>query len=169
MAGPIPHGQQVGITIDATKAVAKLNRAKAALQVRDVLDTIGQKILRDTGLILQEAGKSPGGEPWKVMAPMTLRLRPLRRSSHHFSSPYQTLLQQSMNPQTGAGKTVTESTATVEIGTNVRYAKLHHQGDGKRLPARPLLPKAAYARTQAVRVVQAMVDVLARETGGTGA
>lgn len=163
MAGSLPHGQQVGITIDATKAVAKLNRAKAALQVRDVLDVIGQKILRDTGLILQEAGKSPGGEPWKVMAPMTIKRRPLRRSSHHFSSPYQTLLQQSMAAQ------VTESTATVEVGTNARYAKLHHKGDGKRLPARPLLPKAAHARTQAVRVVQAMVDLLARETGGSGA
>ena len=157
---PTVHGQQVGIEVDASQALAKLNRAKLALAVRGMLDTIGQKVLRDTGLLLQKAGSSPGGEAWKPMAPITIKRRPVRASSRHFSSPYQTLLQQSMVAQ------VTESAAVVEVGTNARYAKLHHKGDGKRLPARPLLPGAAYVRTSAAAVVQAIVTKLGREMGG---
>lgn len=173
---PTIHNDQAGIVVDASKALKKvgmLARFFGAVRsffggqglppgpdTKDVLDAIGQRILRDTGLILQRAGNAPGGRPWQVMAPMTLRMRPQRASTHHFSSPYQTLLQQSMNVATGAGKTVDAARATVEVGTNVRYAKDHHFGAG-RIPARPLLPTKVHAGEAARQTVEAIVNQLA--------
>jgi hypothetical protein len=154
---PTTHGEQVGIKVDASKAVAKLGRLSAGLQVRDILEGIGAKLLYVTGIILQRAGNAPGGAPWQKMAPLTLRRRPLRSSPNHFSSPYQTLLQQSMVSQ------VTEASSTVSVGTNARYARDHHFGvPSRNLPARKLLPEPGFARGEALKTVQAIVDNLVR-------
>jgi hypothetical protein len=159
VATPI-HGQQIGVQIDASKALAKIGRMKSTLTIRDILETIGAKELRWTGLNLQKAGREPGGSPWQVMAPMTLRLRPLRTDKFHFSSPYQTLLQQSMVVE------VNEATATVSVGTNARYAKEHHLGvPSRRLPSRKLVGSAESARKHALAVVKAIVAKLASEAG----
>lgn len=155
---PTEHGSQVGIRVDATLAIAKLGRVRAILAVRDILETIGQSQLRWTGLNLEQAGTVAGGHPWQRMAPLTIARRPLRRSVYHFSSPYQTLLQQSMVAE------VDEATASVSIGTNARYAAEHHFG-AKRgrwvLPARKLLPDEIQARKSALEVVQAIIRQLA--------
>jgi hypothetical protein len=154
---PTTHGEQVGIKVDASKAMAKLGRLSAGLAVRDVLDGIGAKLLYVTGIILQKAGQAPGGLPWQKMAPLTIALRPLRSSPYHFSSPYQTLLQQSMV------SVVSEATASVSVGTNARYAKDHHFGmPSKNLPARKLLPEPGFARSEAAKTVQAIVDQVLR-------
>jgi phage gpG-like protein len=150
------HQDQAGIVVDATKALKKVDLLKAGLTPKDILDTVGQRILRDTGKLLEGAGSAPGGRPWQVMAPMTLRMRPLRKSTHHFSSPYQTLLQQSMNAAVSGSQ--------VEVGTNARYAKDHHFGAG-RIPARPLLPTTSYAGEAARQTVQAIVNQLVATVG----
>lgn len=148
------HGQQAGIKVDATKALQKLRAVNALLTPQDILDTIGQRILRDTGLLLDAAGRTAGNKPWQQMKPLTIKRRPVRQSNRHFSSPYQTLLRQSMVAQTNAGA------GEVEVGTNARYAKFHHAG-GRHLPARPLLPQPAAARAGALLVVQAIVKQFA--------
>lgn len=147
------HSDQAGIVVDASKALAKVKLLGTGLEPKDILSTIGTRILGATARILDKAGSSPGGRPWQEMAPMTLRMRPLRRSTHHFSSPYQQLLQQSMT-STVQGET------QVEVGTNARYARDHHFGAG-RIPARPLLPTTEYAGQQARSVVTAIINQLA--------
>jgi Phage virion morphogenesis family len=155
MAPPVPHGGAVGVSVDATRAVAKIGRLRGGLAVRDILEAIGAKELRWTGLNLQKAGKVESGFPWQVMAPMTLRMRPRRPSTHHFSSPYQTLLQQSMTSE------VNEGTATVSVGTNARYAIKHHEGDpSTNLPARKLVGTPGPARLRALQVIDAIVAKL---------
>lgn len=151
--GPVPHGQQVGVTVEAKVGLSKLARLSAALAVRDLLDAIGARELYWVGLNLQEAGRVEGGEPWQIMAPLTLRLRPQRRSSYHFYSPYQTLLQQSMTAK------VDPARGEVKVGTQARYASEHHFGvPSRNLPARRLLPGIPVARDLAVSVVTAAVQ-----------
>ena len=108
------HGQQVGITVDAKRAIAKLERLKAGFAVRTILSAIGLAQIYWIGRNLNAAGKVEGGQPWQVMAPITIARRPQRPSSHHFSSPYQTLLQQSMVQE------VNEGAASVNVGTNAK-------------------------------------------------
>jgi phage gpG-like protein len=149
------HGQQAGITIDASTALTKLARMGSALTVRDILEGIGAKELRWTGMMLDAAGKVPEGLPWQHMAPLTLRRRPVRQSPFHFSSPYQTLLRQSMTTR------VDEASASVSIGTNAPHAIEHHLGvPARNLPARRLLATPAVARKHALEFIRAVVDQL---------
>jgi hypothetical protein len=158
MAPPVPHGGAVGVTVDASKALTKTGRLRAALSVKNILAALGAAELRWTGLNLQKAGKEAGGAPWQVMAPMTLRMRPRRPSKYHFSSPYQTLLQQSMVSE------VNEGTSTVAIGTSARYAIEHHEGRPQRnLPARKLVGSPGPARDRALRVLDAIVTKIKAE------
>jgi hypothetical protein len=160
MAPPVPHAGAVGVSIDASKALTKIGRVRAALTVGSILKAIGAKELRWTGLNLQKAGREAGGVPWQVMAPMTLRMRPLRSSKYHFSSPYQTLLQQSMVSE------VNEGTSTVTIGTSARYAIEHHEGRPQRnLPARKLVSAPGPARLRALQVVNAIVAKFKTDVG----
>jgi phage gpG-like protein len=157
------HNTQVGISIDASQAIAKMGRVQAILQVRDILETIGQSQLRWIGLNIQEAGNVAGGQPWQRMAPVTIKRRPLRRSPSHFSSPYQTLLQQSVNAEVLKEAEVNEAAASVSVGTNAQYALYHHFGARRGrwvLPARPLLPSVTHARKLALDVVNAIVTQL---------
>lgn len=155
------HTQQVGITVDATRAITKLERLKAGFAVRTILDAIGQAHLFWIGHNLAAAGSVPDGKPWQVMAQITIMRRPKRGSSRHFSSPYQQILQQSMVRE------VNEGGSSVNVGTNARYALFHHEGAKKNgtnwvLPARRLLPEAPVARKIAADTVQAIVDQLVR-------
>jgi phage gpG-like protein len=151
-------GQPVGITIDASGALKKIKLLQSGLEPKDILDTIGARLLRDTGKVLETAGSAPGGVPWVPMKPATIKRRPVRKSNRHFSSPYQTLLQQSMASAVSGNQ--------VEVGTNAKYAAFHHMGGGH-LPSRKLLPGVAYAKTAATQVVQAIVDALARSAAGS--
>lgn len=148
----VAHGGQYGVKIDVSKALDRLARMGATLAVRETLEAIGQNELRWTGLNLQKAGRVPDGSPWAKMAPLTLRLRPLRVDAYHFSSPYQALLQQSMTVRVDAGA------GSVSIGTNARYAVEHHEGRPERnLPARKLVGSPAGARARAMQLVSAIV------------
>lgn len=147
------RGQPVGIQIDVSKAVGKLRAVQVLLDVETVLRGIGMKQLYWIGKNLQEAGTVPGGQPWQVMAPITLKRRPLRKSKHHFSSPYQTLLQQSF-----VVDDVNPTKASVSVGTNARYARDHQEGVRSRnLPARKLLPEPNVAQQLAAEFLNAVI------------
>lgn len=155
------HGQQVWIEIDVSRALEKLDRVLSVCRIADILAAIGQEQIYWIGRNLDEAGSVDGGAPWKRMAPVTIERRPLRQSGSHFSSPYQTLLRQSMVAE------VREAAAQVSVGTNARYATFHHHGASRgnwRLPARPLLPNAGIAKDLAMRVL----DGIARQVAAAG-
>lgn len=139
------HGQQTGIKVDASRGMAKLADVLAIVSGRTVLETIGQRLLNWTVLNIQKAGTEA---PWQRMAAITLARRPLRPSDRHFSSPYQTLLQQSP-----VSKVISDN--AVQVGTEAKYAVFHHFGGG-RLPSRPLVPSKERARMLALDVLNAI-------------
>lgn len=142
----MPPGEQVTIEVDATRLRAKVKRVLDRLDVRDVLNTIGLRQLYWMGQSLQSAGTD---KPWQTMAASTIRRRPQRASPRHFSSRYQALLQQSPVYD------VAVAAASVEVGTNARYARFHHEGN-RRLPARQIIPDERRARQLAIAVIDAI-------------
>jgi hypothetical protein len=149
----------VGVEVNVSRGLAKLGRVKDLLTPREILEGIGQRQLYWVGINLQSAG-SQGEGRWQHMAAITLERRPLRPSPHHFSSPYQTLLQQSPVMEVRGEE-------AVAVGTNARYAVYHHFGardGGWVLPARPLLPSPGKARDTA----QEFLRELVRQIGAAG-
>jgi hypothetical protein len=141
-----------GVHVDITKLRAKIKAVLAVFSAREILTTIGEREKTAMGLVLQSAGSDGGEGRWKEMAPITLQRRPLRPSSHHFSSPYQTLLQQSPVAEV-------QGETSVAVFTGAKYAVYHHFGseDGH-LPARPLLPSEETAHQAALEVIDAMLQ-----------
>lgn len=140
----------IGFTIDVTKLRAKVARILAEIELRPLLSTIGQRQLNWIGKNLQEAGTD---NPWAPMAPITIKRRPQRSSNRHFSSRYQALLQQSPVMR------IIESSGQVEVGTNAKYSRFHHEGASRgrwRLPARKLLPSEERQRQLAMSVIDAL-------------
>ncbi len=151
------HGTQTGIKVDAKRAIAKVQKVASLLEVGALLEGIGMRHLYWIGQNLDSAGSTAGGVPWQQMAPRTITQRPLRQSGRHFSSPYQTLLRQSMSVE------VREAQAQVEVGTNARYAVYHHFGAKKGgwvLPSRKLVPEPPTAKLLAQDFMNAVVRQL---------
>ncbi len=136
-------------TVDSARATLKLRAVVGELDARATLGTIGQRILGWTGLNIQGAGTD---EPWQIMAEVTRLRRPQRPSPRHFSSRYQSLLQQSP-------VSVLLGETAVRVAVTAKYAEYHHHGAQRgrwRLPARKLIPKAERARDLAIEVLRAI-------------
>lgn len=149
-----PTDSNVGFTVDVTKLRAKVKRILAEIELRQLLSTIGQRQLNWIGKNLQAAGAPPSGDGlWAEMAASTIKRRPQRQSNRHFSSRYQALLQQSPVMR------IIESSGQVEVGTNAKYSRFHHEGASRgrwRLPARKLLPSEERQRQLAMSVIDAL-------------
>lgn len=146
-------GAPLGMMIDAKLNMAKLQAVEAEIGERKTLDTIAQRLLGWTTTNIARAGRDEF--PWQKMALVTIAARPLRPSRHHFSSPYQTLLQQSFTAKIMGGE--------VGVGTEAKYAAFHHFGARRGrwvLPARKMLPSVRMARTLANEVMRAMVQTV---------
>lgn len=142
--------EQVTIEVDTTRLRAKIKRITDRLEVREILQTIGLRQLYWMGKSLEDAGTD---KPWQTMAASTIRRRPQRTSPRHFSSRYQALLQQSPVYE------VMASAQAVEVGTNARYSRYHHEGASRgnwRLPARQIIPDERRARQLAIAVIDAI-------------
>lgn len=163
----------VGMRINARRFEGKIRRVEGLLDEEAVLRLIGLRLLNWIGKNLRTAG-ADGVGLWHRMAPSTIRQRPQRQSPHHFSSRYQTLLQQSFV------SVVNPASKTVRVGTQAKYAAFHHfgvpsrgfpnrpahVGPNWRLPARPMLPSGPEARAMAVSVLAALKSRLRREGNG---
>lgn len=143
-------GAPLGIMLDAKLNARKLQQVEAEISETKVLDTIAQRLLGWTTTNIARAGRAEF--PWQKMAAITIANRPLRVSRHHFSSPYQTLLQQSFVARVTGGE--------VGVGTEAKYAAYHHFGARRGrwvLPARKMLPSVKMARSLATDVMNAIV------------
>lgn len=152
------HGSEVGLTINVDPPKRMLAAILRELTVREMLETIGDRQLEWVGRNLESAGRA-GGKPWQRMADSTIKARPQRPSSSHFSSRYQSLLQQSFV------RVVHEAEDAVSVGTNAMYAAYHHFGAQRgawRLPAREMLPGADDALHLAMEVVQTIAQNINR-------
>lgn len=143
-------GAPLGMMIEAKLNLRKLEEVRGEIALPEILDTIGQRLLGWTTTNIARAGRAEF--PWQKMADITIRQRPLRPSRHHFSSPYQTLLQQSFVAKVMHGE--------VGVGTEAKYAAFHHFGARRGrwvLPARKMLPSVRMARSLATDVMNAIV------------
>lgn len=146
----MPPEETITITVDTERLRAKIKRVLAEVDVAAILQTIGLRQLKWMTDSLVEAGSD---KPWQRMADQTIKRRPQRRSDRHFSFRYQTLLQQSPVYDVMAAR------QAVEVGTNARYSRYHHEGASRgnwRLPARQIIPDERRARSLAVAVIDAI-------------
>ena len=143
-----------GVTVDVSKALAKLRLVGSHLAPRDLLSAIGQRHLNWINQNLRGAGIE---KKWATMKPATIAARPQRQSSSHFSSRYQSQLQQTFVVNVG--------TTSVEVGTNLQYARFHHEGT-RHIPSRALLPSERIGQELAEGVINAVVARI-RQEGST--
>ena len=141
-----------GVTVDVSKALAKLRLVGSRLEPRDLLAAIGQRHLNWINENLRGAGIE---KKWATMKPATIAARPQRPSSSHFSSRYQSQLQQNF--------VVNAGTTSVEVGTNLQYARFHHEGTKRGLPSRAMLPSERIGQELAEGVINAVVARIRQE------
>jgi hypothetical protein len=168
------------IKVDVTGALEELAHAQVLLAPDRLLAAIGQRHL----YWIQENLRAAGSESrWPPMSPNTVAARPQRQSGSHFSSRYQSQLQQSFTSHVSGHQ--------VEVGTDLQYARIHHEGTrpftiapkrAKKLrfvtaggvvfsrlvhhpgiPARQLVPSARLGKELAIKVMDAVVAQLRAE------
>lgn len=133
----------IAITADVSGSKRKLARLLQVLSRTRVLAAVGEAQSLWVARNIKSAGQAGGGL-WTAMAPRTLRQRPARASRHHFHAPFQARL------VAGIKATKHFAATSVTVAVKARHAPLQHAGgvnqDGRRIPARPLLPSAASLR-----------------------
>lgn len=108
----------IQIKIDSKEAQRKLKHLVNLLDVRELLQAIGNRHIRWMNDNLRQAGLD---KKHKTMAKSTIAARPKRTSSRHFSSHYQSVLSQSMVVKIIGAKAVL-------AGTEAEFAELHQEG-----------------------------------------
>lgn len=150
----------VGISIrtntdGAKKKLLVIRRKLGTEALDDVGKLVGLSVMEWIDRNFRSGGRTGGGS-WKSLRPATIRAKGssailqdkgfLKRS-----------FQKSPNPKVRS----TLRALTVEVGTNIKYASLHEFGT-RRLPKRPMLPKAKIAEGLAIKTLKAYVDQVVR-------
>ena len=150
-------GVGFSITLDSSDMQKKIARLSKFIDVRHLLDAIGNRHLQWMSENLDAAGLE---KKHKIMAPRTIAVRPHRPSSHHFSSRFLSRVKQSLTKERGM---MIEPRA-VTVGTNVEYTPYQHFGT-KTIPARTFLPSKELAQKLALGVIEGAYKKAISESG----
>lgn len=175
----------ITITVDSKDARQKLQRLVNLINVRELLQAIGNRHVRWMVDNLRGAGIE---QKHKTMAPSTILARPKRTSDNHFSSRWQGRLAQSFVARV-IGRDA------VSAGTEDEFAAFHHFGTNPHvirptqakylkfrmpdgtvftkevkhpgIPARPLLPTKKTAEKLAHDILNTIYDLKVKQAGVT--
>lgn len=167
----------VGIEIDVTAALKKIGLVGFRLALPGLLKAVG---LRHINWSSENINRGGFLTRWARMSPNTIFVRPVRSSSHHFSSNFAARLKQSLTSRVGA--------VQVSVGTQQKFARFHHFGTDPKtfgpknkaalrfqtagglvfaksvrhpgLPARPLIPSKRVGKRLANEVLNAIARQL---------
>ena len=117
----------IDIRVNSDEARTKIQRLRNMLDVRQLLQAIGNRHTKWMNDNLRAAGLEGRHQ---TMAPSTLKARPRRTSRNHFSSHFRSVLSQAFVVRTIGNTKVIAGIQGEESNTIGKQAEWHHEGTG---------------------------------------
>lgn len=156
---------KLSIEFDITEGVKKAQEVKKDFNLQGLLKAIGLRLHSWVSENFKKEGGLVGG--WKSLAESTIRARLKRRGG---SGNDVRILQDTgrlrMSFDSYGQRGFKLGLKTVEIGSNVVYARFQHEYSPRtNKPARPLIPTVNDAKSISVKLIEASIDLVRKKYG----